>query len=158
MRFHSLTIAIAAVLLPALAAPAYADAGVKIGTLRCDVSGGLGMIIASSKEMTCWFDSANGYKERYYGTIRKFGLDIGETTGGVLGWAVFAPNAGAPHGALAGDYVGGDASATIGVGLGANALVGGFNRSFALQPLSLETNSGVALAAGVASMTLQPAR
>jgi hypothetical protein len=158
MKFRSLAIAIAAVVLPALAAPALAESNVKIGTLRCDVSGGLGLIITSSKEMSCFFTSAHGYRERYYGTIRKFGLDLGATNQGVLAWAVFSPTAGPRRGALAGDYVGADASVTVGAGLGANALVGGFDRSFTLQPLSVEVQSGVALAAGVASMTLRPAR
>ena len=134
MKFRSLLIAAAVSILPALAAPAFAD-GVKVGTLRCDVSGGLGLIITSSKEMSCTFSSARGYREWYYGTIRKFGLDIGATSRGALAWAVFAPTAGPRHGALAGDYVGVAASATVGAGVGANALVGGFGRSFTLQPL-----------------------
>jgi hypothetical protein len=157
MRFRSLTIAIAAVVLPALAAPFPAEAAVKIGALRCDVSGGLGLIITSSKEMRCFFSSAHGYREWYYGTIRKFGLDLGATSRGVLAWAVFAPTAGARRGALAGDYVGADASVAVGAGVGANALVGGFDRSFTLQPLSVEVQSGVALAAGVASLSLRTA-
>jgi hypothetical protein len=155
MNFRCLAIAIAAVTLPAFAGSALADSNVKVGTLRCDVSGGLGLIITSSKEMNCWFSSAHGYRERYYGTIRKFGLDIGATSRGVLAWAVFAPSAGPRRGALVGDYVGADASVTLGAGLGANALVGGFNRSFTLQPLSVEVQQGVALAAGVAGMTLR---
>jgi hypothetical protein len=157
MRFRSLTIAIAAAVLPALAAPIPAEAAVKIGTLRCDVSGGLGLIITSSKEMRCFFGSIHGYHEWYYGTIRKFGLDLGATSRGVLAWAVFAPTAGARRGALAGDYVGADASVAVGAGVGANALVGGFDRSFTLQPLSVEVQSGVALAAGVASLSLRSA-
>ena len=40
--------------------------------------------------------------------------------------------------------------------VGANALVGGRDRSLALQPLSGEAQSGLALAAGVASLTLLP--
>ena len=129
----------------------------KIGTLRCDVSGGLGLIITSSKEMSCFFRSAHGDREHYYGVIRKFGLDLGATSRGVLAWAVFAPTTGPRRGALAGDYVGADASVTVGAGVGANALVGGFDRSFTLQPLSVEMQSGVALAAGVASLSLRAA-
>jgi len=157
MKFRSLTIAIAAV-LPMLAAPALAGPNVKVGTLRCDVSGGLGLIITSTKEMRCVFASAHDYREWYYGTIRKFGLDLGATSHGVLAWAVFAPTAGARRGALTGDYVGADASVAVGAGVGANALVGGFDRSFTLQPLSVEVQSGVALAAGVASLSLRSAR
>ena len=108
--------------------------------------------------MQCVFTSARGHREHYYGTIRKFGLDIGATDKGVLGWDVFAPSSGPERGALAGDYVGVDASATIGAGFGANALVGGSGRSFTLQPLSVQAQTGLALAAGVAELTLRPGR
>ncbi len=130
--------------------------GVKIGALRCEVSGGLGLIITSSKDMNCVFTSASGPGEPYSGTISKFGLDIGATDRGVLTWEVFAPSEGPERGALAGDYAGVDASATVGAGVGANALVGGSGRSFTLQPLSIQAQTGLALAAGVASMTLRP--
>ena len=108
--------------------------------------------------MACTFHSAGGRREYYEGTIRKFGIDIGATAAGVLAWEVFAPTAGRLRGALAGDYVGVDASATIGAGIGANALMGGFDRSIALQPISVEAQTGVALAAGVASLTLERMR
>ena len=72
-------------------------------------------------------------------------------------WTVVAPTAALAPGALAGNYVGGTASATVGVGVGANALVGGSSNSIALQPLSVEANRGLNVAAGVAAMTLTPA-
>ena len=128
----------------------------KVGRLRCDVSAGLGLIITSTQEMECEFTSTLGVKEHYFGKISKFGLDIGVTNAGVLAWDVLAPSAGPTPGALAGDYVGVTASATAAVGAGANALVGGFGRSITLQPLSLEAQTGVALAAGVAALTLRP--
>src|SRR2546430_13094241 len=86
-------------ILTASAQTAVAQQGVKVGGLRCEVSGGLGLIITSSKEMRCVFTSARGHRARghreyYYGTIRKFGLDIGATDRGVLAWDVFAPSAG----------------------------------------------------------------
>jgi hypothetical protein len=138
-----------------LSSPADAQEHVKIGTLRCEVSGGLGLIITSSKELECVYSSANGARERYFGRISKFGLDIGATTGGILVWDVFAPEKGPRRGALAGDYAGVGASATIGAGLGANALIGGSNRSIALQPLSVQTQGGLDLAGGVESLTLR---
>jgi hypothetical protein len=154
MHFHNSVVMIPLVALVAFAQPAAAQQNVKVGALRCDVGAGLGLIIASSKEMICIYTSARGRSERYSGMIRKFGIDIGATNRGVLAWDVFAPSVGSRRGALAGDYVGVDASATAGAGVGANALVGGFARSFTLQPFSVEVQSGVALAAGVASMTL----
>jgi hypothetical protein len=137
---------------------AVAQQGVKIGALRCNVSAGLGLIITSSKEMSCLFTSARGHREHYYGTIRKFGLDIGATNAGVLAWDVLAPSVGPKRGALAGEYVGVDASATIGAGVGANALIGGSQRSFTLQPLSVQAQTGLALAGGVAALTLRAGR
>ena len=154
----------AALFIAALAAagaivePALAQEKVKVGALRCDVAAGLGLIIASTKQMECRFTSAHGRTEHYFGTIQKFGLDIGATNQGTLAWDVFAPTEGPKRHALAGDYVGVGASATVGAGLGANALVGGSERSFTLQPLSIQTQTGLDLAAGVSSMTLRPGR
>ena len=135
--------------------PAAAQENVKVGELRCEVSGGLGLVITSSKELACRFTSPRGWSEHYYGKIRKFGLDLGETDRGVLVWGVFAPTRGARRGALQGEYAGVDASATVGVGVGANALVGGSHRSFTLQPLSVQEQTGLALAAGVESLTVR---
>ena len=130
---------------------------IKAGTLVCDVSGGLGMIIGSKKGVQCLFSpSLAGTAEGYVGTISKFGLDIGATTAGQMVWAVYAPSSYGP-GALAGVYTGATAEATIAVGLGGNALVGGSNRTIALQPLSVTGQTGLNLAAGVASLELRPA-
>jgi hypothetical protein len=155
MNIRAILCAASLAVLTATTQTAVAQQGVKAGNLRCDVSAGLGLIITSTKEMRCVFTSVHGHHERYYGTIRKFGLDIGVTNKGVLAWAVFAPSEGPKHGALAGEYAGVDASATIGVGLGANALVGGSSRSIALQPLSVQAQTGLALAGGVAQLTLR---
>jgi hypothetical protein len=132
---------------------------VKAGTLNCDVSGGIGMIIGSRKSMTCRFDPvAPGWlPETYSGSIGKLGVDLGVTTGGQMVWAVFAAGSPAP-GALAGDYAGATAEATFAVGLGANVLVGGSHRSIALQPVSITGQTGLNLAAGVAVLRLSPYR
>ena len=148
------TLCVAALAL-AIAAPAAAAEHVKVGQLRCEVAAGLGMIITSSKAMECRFVSADDYEESYHGRIRKFGLDIGGTDRGTLVWDVYSPTNGPLRGALAGEYAGLGASATIGVGLGANALVGGSNREFSLQPLSIQAQTGLDIAAGVSSMTLR---
>lgn len=155
MRFVALTCAAGLVGIIGAAQSAMAEPNTKIGALRCNVAAGLGMIITSSKEMSCVFTSTSGRHERYYGMIRKFGIDIGATNSGVLAWDVIATGAGPRRGALAGDYVGADASATVGAGVGANVLVGGLGRSLSLQPISVEVQSGLALAAGVASLTLR---
>jgi hypothetical protein len=149
------TILLAAATAAALTSPAFAER-VKVGELRCEVAAGMGMIIGSSKEMECRYSSSDGlYREMYHGRIKKFGIDIGHTDRGVLIWEVFAPTAGPLHGALAGDYAGVGASATVGVGVGANAMLGGSHREFALQPLSVQGQTGLDIAAGVSSLTLR---
>jgi hypothetical protein len=137
--------------------PAQAQSGVRIGTLSCNVAGGWGFVFGSSKALHCTLTPGPGYPEHYAGTISKFGVDIGYTNGGVLVWAVFAPGAHIGPGALAGNYVGATGSATVGVGAGANVLVGGSNRSISLQPLSIEGNTGLNVAAGIGAITLRRA-
>jgi hypothetical protein len=134
-----------------------APAGVKVGDLTCNVSSGFGFIFGSSKDLHCTYRPSGHPREHYVGTINKFGVDIGYTEGGVLIWGVFAPSSDVGPGALSGTYAGGTASATVGVGVGANALIGGLNKSIALQPLSLEGNKGLNVAAGIGSITLKSA-
>lgn len=143
-----------------LPAPGMAQAPnrTKVGTLTCDISGGIGMIIGSKKEIACMFTPAQpGPREVYTGAITKFGLDIGATAGGEMVWSVFAPS-NKHFGALAGNYGGASAEATVGAGLGANVLVGGSNRTVALQPISVQGQSGLNLAVGVSELQLRPAR
>ena len=143
--------------IAALAAPAAAQSAVKVGTLSCNVASGFGFIFGSSKALNCTYSGVGGQYEHYMGTITKFGADIGYTSGGVIVWTVIAPVAVMHPGAIAGAYAGGTASATVGVGVGANALIGGSNNTVALQPLSLEGNTGLNVAAGIAAITLTPA-
>ena len=148
----------AAVAVAGLALASTADAaqgGIKVGELTCNVSSGWGFIFGSSKDLHCTFRPSARAREHYVGTVNKFGVDIGYTEGGILVWGVFAPSSDLGPGALAGTYAGGSASATVGVGVGANALIGGFNKSIALQPLSLEGNKGLNVAAGIGSITLR---
>jgi hypothetical protein len=137
---------------------AQAQSGVRVGTLSCNVASGWGFVFGSSKALRCALTPGPGRPEHYYGTISKFGVDIGYTQGGVLVWAVFAPTANLTPGALAGDFAGVTASATVGVGAGANVLIGGSNRTISLQPLSIEGNTGLNVAAGIGAITLRPGR
>ena len=164
MFAHSTTLAAALGLAIATslagASPSYAQAddGVEIGTLVCDVSGGLGMIIGSQREMVCVLEAVDGFTDRYVGVINRFGLDLGATTAGTMIWTVIAPTQDMyAAGALAGSYVGASAEATVGVGVGANVLVGGGDRSFTLQPISVQGQTGLNIAAGVAELVLKPA-
>jgi hypothetical protein len=115
------------------------------------------MIIGSSKHLSCDFAPSDGRHEHYTGDINKIGLDVGFTTGGVLVWGVFAAANASRH-ALAGHYAGASAEASLIAGGGANVLVGGSNKSFALQPFSVQGNTGVNLAAGITGLNLHAAR
>jgi hypothetical protein len=131
--------------------------GVNVGSLNCRVSGGMGFVFGSSKDLDCLFVRPDGVGERYVGSINKYGIDIGFTKEAHIVWLVFAPGAIAP-GSLAGDYGGATASATVGAGVGANVLLGGSNKQITLQPVSVEGSAGLNVAAGVAGVTLRPAR
>ena len=131
--------------------------GTKVGMLSCKTSASLGLLVGSHQKLRCSFSPDNGPPENYVGHINRLGLYIGVKAGGVMAWGVFAPTAGLHHGALAGKYVGASGSASLGVGAGANALIGGSHRSITLQPLSLEGQVGVNLALGVAGLTLSSA-
>ena len=134
----------------ALAAPH----GVKVGILTCHVHSGWGFIVGSSKNVDCSYHPNGHSEDRYAGTISKFGVDIGYTSGGTLVWDVVAPSSDIRSGALAGDYAGATASATVGAGVGANVLIGGLDKSIALQPVSVEGNTGLNVAAGIGAMSL----
>jgi hypothetical protein len=91
----------------------------------------------------------------YEGTMQEWGIELGATEAGQLVWGVVsATTSGVPAGALAGEYLGVSADASLGVGMGANVLVGGNHRSFSLQPISVEGQTGVNIAGGVTRMTL----
>ena len=139
----------------AFGGPAHAQGGAQVGTLTCNVAGGRGFVFGSSKAIRCNFARAGGRPEHYTGSINKFGVDIGFTQGGVLVWAVLAPTANLAPGALSGRYVGATGSASVGVGVGANVLVGGSHRTISLQPVSVEGNTGLNVAAGIGDMSLR---
>jgi len=138
----------------ALASLAPAAAQSQIGTLSCDTSGGIGLIITSQQRLDCTYQGIDGRIEGYFGTISKFGIDLGATSRGVIVWSVFASTLDFGPFALEGNYVGASGQATAGVGASANLLVGGFNRAFSLQPLSVGAQTGINLALGVANLTL----
>jgi hypothetical protein len=155
-RFAKLAAVVAAsALMVTTASSQYRGERVQAGQLTCDISGGIGFIIGSQRTLNCSFTPAlPGPIEFYAGSLTKVGVDIGITTGGVMVWGVYAPTS-RPAGALAGSYGGATAEATVVAGLGANVLVGGNNRTVALQPLSLQGQAGLNVAAGVAGIELR---
>jgi len=128
--------------------------GVRVGDLTCNVASGWGFVFGSSKDLHCTF-RGNDRREHYTGSISKFGVDIGYTEGGVLVWGVFAPTSDMRQGALQGDYGGASAQATVGLGVGANVLIGGLDKSIALQPISVEGSKGLNVAAGIGAISLK---
>jgi hypothetical protein len=139
------------------ASSATAGGGIKVGVLKCHADRGIGWIVGSSKDVDCVFEGSGGRREYYNGSIGKLGLDLGFTEETVLGWVVFAPGK-LKRGSLKGSYTGASAETTLGLGLGANILVGGFRKTINLQPISLQAQTGLNVAAGVASLHLRPAR
>ena len=131
--------------------------GANVGSLTCNVAGGIGFVFGSSKELSCLFTRTDGVAERYTGTIKKYGVDIGFTKEAQMVWLVFAPG-NIARGSLAGGYVGATASATVGVGVGANVLVGGGSGQVTLQPVSVEGSVGLNVAAGIGEVELRAVR
>jgi ABC-type cobalamin transport system permease subunit len=131
-----------------------ANAATRVGVLRCHVHGGASYVVGSAHKARCVFTSESGRRERYWGSLKRVGVDLGYTHGSVVTWAVFAPSD-LGRRALVGDYAGASADVAAGVGGGANVLVGGNARTVSLQPLSLKTETGLALGAGAGLLELR---
>ena len=131
---------------------------VQVGVLECRGGASIGFIVGSVTNLGCVLRIEGMPEDRYIATIHKVGVDLGITQESALAWGVFAPVARLGAGGLSGDYVGAQGSATLGVGVGGNVLVGGSNNSIALQPLSVQGQVGVAIAAGLESLELRPGR
>ncbi len=136
--------------------PAQAQSRVVVGTLTCSGGAGVGLLIGSKKSYNCTFaPTSDRPVERYRATITKIGVDIGVTGNTVIIWTVFAPSAAYAPRVLAGNYGGAAADVAVGIGGGANVLLGGSKNSIALQPLSVQGQTGLNLAVGIAGMTLR---
>ena len=153
-KLIAISFALMVLLIPISSASAQQNA--QVGMLACRTSASLGLIVGSHQKMSCSFTPSSGSApESYTGHINRLGVDLGIKGGGVMAWAVFAPTNGLSPRALAGKYVGASGDASLGVGAGANVLVGGSHRSVALQPVSVTGNIGINLALGVAGLTLR---
>ena len=155
--FAALLIATAALVM--IANPADAQQRrVEVGTLTCSLSAGVGLIVGSQRNVNCVLKGRPGEpEEAYTGTMTRVGLDVGVTTAGAIIWAVFS-DTNRYAGMLAGIYTGASAEVSVAAGLGANALVGGSNRTVALQPLSVQGQVGLDIAAGIGQLVLHPVR
>ena len=154
----SLFLGVAVTALVASNAQAQSPPTVQIGVLNCRGGASVGFIVGSVTNLGCVLQSSGRADQPYVATIRKVGIDLGITESTALSWAVFAPVERAGMGDLSGNYAGAQGSASFGVGLGANVLVGGSANSIALQPLSLQGSTGLNVAAGLESLELRPGR
>lgn len=157
-RIVALTAILIAVWLVSGISTAAARQRVEAGVLTCRLGPSVGLIIGSRQRMRCDFVAPNGRSERYSGSVTRFGLDLGITVGGVMRWSVLANTRSPGRGFLAGHYVGASGDIALGLGVGANALIGGSRRSTVLQPLSISGQVGINLAVGVAGLRLAYAR
>jgi hypothetical protein len=141
----------------AASAPALAQA-VQVGVLECAGGQSVGYVIGSSTALNCVFRPSTGRGGGgYIATVNRVGLDVGVTTTSGVSWLVFAPSRNLARGALAGHYAGVSANAAVGVGGGANVLAGGSNNTITLQPVSVQGQTGINLAATVTGLDLSPA-
>ena len=131
---------------------------VQVGILECRGGASIGFIVGSVTNLGCVLRVDGMPEDRYVATIRKVGVDLGITQESALAWGVYAPVARLGPGDLSGNYAGAQGSAAVGVGVGGNALVGGSNNSIALQPLSVQGQVGLSVAAGLESLELRPGR
>jgi hypothetical protein len=134
--------------------------GVKVGALTCNEASGWGLVFGSSKSLKCVFSPAEkgGKALRFTGTIKKYGVDIGYQGHAVLLWGVLSTSEKVTPGEMAGTYVGATAEAAWAAGAGANVLVGGSKKGFALQPIAVEGLAGANVAAGVVEVELKQAK
>jgi len=156
MRLSTLTIAVTS--LVASIAGANAMPPVRAGILQCEGGQNVGYVVGSTTSLQCVFQSEGRRPEPYIATVRRLGLDLGITDQTKLSWAVNAPDTRVGRGDLAGNYGGIGANASVGIGGGGNFLVGGPANAYALQPISLQGQTGLNVAAGVASIELEPVR
>jgi hypothetical protein len=154
MRLSTLSIAVAALVLPIASANALPP--VRAGILQCQGGQNVGFVVGSTTSLNCVFESDGRRPEAYVATVRRFGVDLGVTDQTNLTWAVNAPTDRVGRGELAGNYGGVGANASVGVGFGGNFLVGGAANSYALQPISVQGQTGLNVAAGVADIELEP--
>jgi len=149
---------LAASMMAVLAGAVHAQDRVQVGVLECRGGASIGFVVGSVTNLGCVLRIEGVPEDRYVATIRKVGLDLGITQETALAWAVYAPVNRLGPGDLSGNYAGAQGSASLGVGAGGNMLVGGSNNTIALQPLSLQGQVGINVAAGLESLELRPGR
>ena len=158
MGLSTLSMAIASRVASFASASALPQPPFRAGILQCQGGQNVGFVVGSVTSLECVFQSEGRRPEPYVATVHRFGLDLGVTDQTRLSWAVNAPTGRVGRGDLAGNYGGVGANASVGVGGGGNFLVGGPQNSYALQPVSVQGQTGLNVAAGVANIELEAVR
>jgi Protein of unknown function (DUF992) len=155
MRLSTL-FGVAITTLVASFASANAQERIQIGVLECDGGQNVGFVVGSVTSLQCVFQGDGRRPEAYVATIHRFGVDLGFTQQTKFSWAAYGPTDQIGHGGLAGHYGGVGANASVGVGFGGNFLLGGAANAYVLQPVSVQGQTGLNVAAGVADIELEP--
>lgn len=136
------------------------DAGVKLGTLEIKAieSTRHNLIIKSSVDVVATFSDSGGTKEYYVGEMGvKLGVDASYKTDEILEYGVISASTAYKTGsyALQGKYFGQKVSATVGGGVEAQVFIGGFDKSFTLQPIAVGVTEGIGVTAGLGYLYLE---
>jgi hypothetical protein len=161
MRFSLLSFACLSLLAAPLARAhedIFASPPLQAGVLECQGGANVGHIVTSTESFDCIFRSEGRPPQPYLATVRRYGVDLGITSETRMAWAVSAPADQFGRGELAGHYGGVAANASVGVGFGGHFLVGGPANATVLQPIGLQGQVGMNVAAGATDLELKPVR
>jgi hypothetical protein len=138
--------------------------GIKVGILKCHQIKGsrVNLLIHSTAQITCLFTSLNGEREAIYRgeTGIGLGIDLNWNKSETINFVVLgvSTDIDPDKHPLSGKYIGAKASASAGIGMGVQMLVGAGANQFTLQPLGFETSTGFGIAAGLGYLYLEAAR
>jgi hypothetical protein len=161
-RIPSLTALCGAVLLAAACSHhnMHETRGVKVGVLTCKniPDSNFSLLIHSTTDVECTIEHS-GIEDKYKGEAGvALGVDLNWNRNETLRYTVFATHgADEPRGFLAGRFTGVKAGASLGMGGGLQVLVGGGKEHITLQPLVLETTTGMSVHGGLGYLYLEPA-
>lgn len=133
-----------------------ANSRIYIGALTCNIAGGTGYILGSSKSMDCVLLGKDGVSAaQYSGTINKAGVDIGYTKAMHTIWRVYSLGSDRAPNQIGGTYVGEQGTVAAGGQAGGNWIYGGPNAEIGMVASGIVKDAGYNLAMGIAEMTIK---
>ena len=127
-----------------------------MGTLTCSLSASIGLVVGSQRNVSCLFRGTSGEPdEPYTGTMTRVGLDVGLTTGSVI-FGRCSRTRTATKGCSPAPIPGRRQKCPLPLVSAPTSSSAGSNRTLALQPLSVQGQIGLDIAAGVGSLDLHP--